>query len=105
MDPARWNPQSLPPSLVHWSTPALAEAPWLILVGLCGLSAHYCLNKGLSLADALVVLPMEFLRLPVIALAGLALYREALDPWVLAGGAIIAIGVWFNLWGELQRRG
>jgi drug/metabolite transporter (DMT)-like permease len=95
---------ALPPSLVHWTTPALAEAPWLVLVGLCGLSAHYCLNKGLSLADALVVLPMEFLRLPVIALAGLALYQEPLDPWVLAGGGIIASGVWFNLRGELQRR-
>jgi EamA-like transporter family len=88
---------ALPLSLAHWTTPALAEAPWLVLVGLCGLSAHYCLNKGLSLADATVVLPMEFLRLPVIALAGLALYREPLDPWVLAGGAIIATGVWLNL--------
>jgi drug/metabolite transporter (DMT)-like permease len=94
---------ALPPSLVHWTTPALAEAPWLILVGLCGLSAHYCLNKALSLADALVVLPMEFLRLPVIALAGLALYGERLDPWALAGGGIIAAGVWLNLRGELRR--
>jgi drug/metabolite transporter (DMT)-like permease len=50
------------------------------------------------------VLPMEFLRLPVIALAGLALYQEPLDPWVLAGGGVIASGVWFNLRGELQRR-
>jgi hypothetical protein len=30
---------------------------------------------------------------------------EPLDPWVLAGGSIIAAGVWFNLRGELQRRG
>jgi drug/metabolite transporter (DMT)-like permease len=95
---------ALPPSLARWTTPALAEAPWLVLVGLCGLSAHYCLNKGLSLADALVVLPMEFLRLPVIALAGLALYGERLDPWVLAGGGVIASGVWLNLRGELRRR-
>jgi len=83
--------------------PAPAEAPWLALVGLCGLSAHYCLNKGLSLADALVVLPMEFLRLPVIALAGLVLYGERLDPWVLAGGGIVAAGVWLNLRGEVRR--
>jgi drug/metabolite transporter (DMT)-like permease len=96
---------ALPPSLVHWTTPALAETPWLVLVGLCGLSAHYCLNQGLALADALVVLPMEFLRLPVIALTGLALYQEPLDPWVLAGGGIIAAGIWLNLRGELQRPG
>ena len=48
---------------------------------------------------------MEFLRLPVIALAGLALYREPLDPWVLAGGGIIAAGIWLNLRGEAQRQG
>jgi drug/metabolite transporter (DMT)-like permease len=96
---------ALPVSVAGWTTPTLAETPWLVLVGLCGLSAHYCLNKGLSLADATVVLPMEFLRLPVIALAGLALYREPLDPWVLAGGAIIATGVWLNLRGEVRRQG
>ena len=96
---------ALPLSLPNWSAPALADTPWLILVGLCGLSAHYCLNKALSLADAMVVLPMEFLRLPVIALAGLVLYREPLDPWVLAGGGIIAAGIWLNLRGEAQRQG
>jgi drug/metabolite transporter (DMT)-like permease len=96
---------ALPLSLPNWSAPAPADTPWLILVGLCGLSAHYCLNKALSLADAMVVLPMEFLRLPVIALAGLVLYREPLDPWVLAGGGIIAAGVWLNLRGEAQRQG
>jgi drug/metabolite transporter (DMT)-like permease len=69
------------------------------------LSAHYCLNQALSLADALVVLPMEFLRLPVIALAGLALYQEPLDPWVLAGGGVIAGGVWLNLRGEARKLG
>ncbi len=96
---------ALPPSLVHWTTPAPAETPWLVLVGLCGLGAHYCLNKALSLTDALVVLLMEFLRLPVIALAGLALYAEPLDPWVLAGGGIIASGVWLNLRGGVRRQG
>ena len=96
---------ALPLSLPNWSAPALADTPWLILVGLCGLSAHYCLNKALSLADAMVVLPMEFLRLPVIALAGLVLYREPLDPWVLAGGGIIATGIWLNLRGETRRQG
>ncbi len=48
---------------------------------------------------------MEFLRLPVIALAGLALYQEPLDPWMLAGGAIIAAGVWLNLRGKLREPG
>ena len=76
---------------------------WLVLVTLCGLSAHYCLARAFKLADAVIVAPMDFLRLPVLALVGALLYAEALDPWVFLGGGLILLGNYANLRVESRR--
>ncbi|MCL1627970.1 DMT family transporter [Roseibaca sp. V10] len=77
-----------------WPSPAIWG--WIVLVGLTGLSAHYCLTSALGLAPATIVAPMEFFRLPIIALVGMALYSEALDPFVFLGGAVIFAANWLN---------
>lgn len=69
--------------------PDAATLPWLVLIGIAGLTAHYCLTTALSLAPASVVVPIDFARLPVIAILGMVIYGEALDVWVLTGAAII----------------
>ncbi|MCC1480367.1 DMT family transporter [Roseibaca sp. Y0-43] len=78
-----------------WPSPAIWG--WLALVALTGLSAHYCLTSALGLAPATVVAPMEFFRLPIIALVGMWLYAEALDPFVFLGATIIFAANWLNL--------
>lgn len=77
--------------------PSAALVPWLIVVGLTGLSAHYSLTSALALAPATTVAPMEFARLPIIAFVGVWLYAEALDPWVFLGAAIIFSANYLNL--------
>ena len=79
-----------------------APQTWVGLLGVavCGLTAHYSLAKAFASADAIIVAPMDLLRLPLIALAGVLLYAEPLDPWVLAGGAVVVLGNTVNLWGE-----
>ena len=93
-------PMGLGPSLYHWATPSADSWPWLFVVAVTALSAHYCLARALSCADAMVVVPMDFLRLPLIAVAGFVLYGEAVDRWLLAGGAVIVLGTLVNLHGE-----
>lgn len=78
-----------------WPTPAIWG--WLAVVGLTGLSAHYALSSALGLAPAATVAPMEFFRLPVIALVGVWLYAEVLDPFVFAGAAVIFLANWMNI--------
>lgn len=78
-----------------WPSPAIWG--WIGLVGLTGLSAHYSLTSALGLAPATIVAPMEFFRLPIIALVGMWLYAEALDPFVFLGGAVIFAANWLNL--------
>ncbi|MEM6478775.1 MAG: DMT family transporter [Pseudomonadota bacterium] len=69
--------------------PSFQSLPWLSVIGLAGLVAHFCLTKALTLAPASVVMPVDFVRLPAIALIGMALYGEPLDGFVFIGAALI----------------
>tara|TARA_R110002012_G_scaffold12287_13_gene54954 strand:+ start:259 stop:1092 length:834 start_codon:yes stop_codon:yes gene_type:complete len=84
--------------------PTLTHGPLLLLIGVAGLVAHYCLTTALSIAPATVVVPIDFIRLPVIAIIGMLVYAEALDIWVFVGAAIIFAGNYINLWVETHKR-
>ncbi|MBO6519856.1 MAG: DMT family transporter [Rhodospirillales bacterium] len=96
-------PMGAVPSLLDWTTPSMAMVPWLIIVGATALSAHYCMARAFAHADAMVVVPMDFLRLPLVAMLGLVFYGEPLDPWVLAGAAIIFGAIFLNIMSERKK--
>lgn len=77
--------------------PDATTLPWLVLIGFAGLCAHFCLTNALALAPASTVMPVDFARLPIVALIGAAFYGEALDPAILLGGAVIIAAAWANL--------
>jgi drug/metabolite transporter (DMT)-like permease len=68
-----------------------------------GLSAHYCFINAFRYGDATIVVPLDFLRVPLIALMGAWLYHEALNIVVFAGAALIGSGVIWNLRAESRR--
>ncbi|HSE00017.1 MAG TPA: DMT family transporter [Burkholderiales bacterium] len=90
-------PLGLVPALPTWVTPGLADLPWIIAVGASGLTGHYCLTRALRDADATLVLPIDFLRLPVIAVIGFALYGEPLELSTLLGAAVIFSGTYYSI--------
>lgn len=90
-------PLGLLPSLLSWRTPSAALWPWLVVVGIGALSAHYCTAQALKLVDATLVAPMDFLRLPLVALVGFLFYAEPLSIFVLLGGAVMVLGNWVNI--------
>ena len=75
------------PAWLTWTTPLPDQYIWIAIVALAGTGSHYCLSKAISLADATVVMPMDFLRLPLTALLGYLIYSEAIDMWSVIGGA------------------
>lgn len=95
-------PMGLVPSLSGWVFPAPHLWPWILVVGITALSGHYCMAKALGLADATVVVPMDFLRLPLIALVGFLFYNEALSGFVFAGGLLMLAGNLVNINAEKQ---
>ncbi|MCR9275827.1 MULTISPECIES: DMT family transporter [Mameliella] len=83
--------------------PAADSLPWVVLIAFAGLVAHFCLTTALSLAPATVVMPIDFARLPVIALVGMLVYAEALDPLVLLGALVIFGANYANIWFETRK--
>ncbi len=75
----------------------------IILVGTTALSAHYCMTRAFKLADATVVVPMDFLRLPLIMVVGYLLYQESVDWFVLAGALLMLSGNLVNIRAEQNK--
>ncbi len=84
--------------------PSTQLLPWVIVIGLGGLVAHFCLTTALSIAPATVVIPVDFVRLPVIAIVGLLFYSEPLDVFVIIGALLIFGGNYLNIWSETHRK-
>ena len=72
-------------------------------VGISGLSAHFCLTNAFRSGDAILVVPLDFLRIPLIAVVGWTLYAEPIDAFVFAGAGLIVAGILWNLWAEAKR--
>lgn len=93
-------PLGLIPALNGWVTPSAGLWPWLIVVGIGALSAHYCTAQALALIDATLVAPMDFLRLPLVALVGFLFYAEPLSWFVFVGGGMMVVGNLINIRAE-----
>jgi uncharacterized membrane protein len=72
-------------------------------VGIAGLTSHYCLSNAFRSGDATLVVPLDFMRIPLITVVGWAFYGERLDIFVLLGALIIVAGVLWNLRAESTR--
>ncbi|MBO6782606.1 MAG: DMT family transporter [Alphaproteobacteria bacterium] len=97
-------PMGIVLSAFVWVTPDLLQLFWLMVVGATGLSAHYCTANALRIADQTIVVPMDFMRLPLIVVVGAALYAEAVEWLVLAGAALIFAGNYYSIFLENRVR-
>jgi drug/metabolite transporter (DMT)-like permease len=85
------------PALYVWKSPSLYLWGWMAVIAFCGTFSHYCMARAMLYADATIVLPMDFLRVPLTALAGWLIYSERLDIFTVVGAALILLGNLLNL--------
>jgi drug/metabolite transporter (DMT)-like permease len=85
------------PSLYVWTWPEAYVWFWVVVIAFCGTFSHYCMARAMLHADATVVIPMDFLRVPLTATAGWLIYSERLDLFTVAGTALILAGNLLNL--------
>ena len=71
--------------------------PWILVIAICGTYSHYCMTRALQHAETTTIVPMDFLRVPLSALAGWLVYAEAVDLWTVLGAALILGGNVLNL--------
>jgi drug/metabolite transporter (DMT)-like permease len=87
----------LVPALLVWQWPSAQAWAWVVVVAFCGTYSHYCFARAMQHADATVVVPMDFLRVPLTALAGWLMYEERLDLFTALGVGLILAGNVLNL--------
>jgi len=87
----------LVPAALVWRSPPPAVLPWILVIAVCGTYSHYCMTRALQHAEATTIVPMDFLRVPLSALAGWLVYAEAVDLWTVLGAALILGGNALNL--------
>jgi drug/metabolite transporter (DMT)-like permease len=85
------------PALYAWQWPSAYAWGWLVVIAFCGTFSHYCMARAMLYADATVVVPMDFLRVPLSAAAGWLLYAERLDIYTVLGAVLILTGNLLNL--------
>ncbi|MBN8978694.1 MAG: DMT family transporter [Rhizobiales bacterium] len=92
------------PAIVVWTWPSATAWGWLLVVAFCGTFSHYCMARAMLYADATIVVPMDFLRVPLTALAGWLIYAERMDLLTVLGAAMILGGNVLNLRSPAERR-
>ena len=85
------------PSIHVWAWPSAWAWGWIVVIAICGTFSHYCMARAMLYADATVVIPMDFLRVPLSAAAGWLIYSERLDMFTVLGAALILTGNLLNL--------
>ncbi len=85
------------PSLYVWRWPSTIAWGWIVVIAFCGTFSHYCMARAMLHADATIVLPMDFLRVPLTATVGWLLYSERLDLFTVLGAVLILTGNLLNL--------
>jgi len=92
------------PALAVWQWPSAYIWGWILVIAFLGTYSHYCLTRAMLHADATIVVPMDFLRVPLAALAGWLIYNERLDTFTVLGAALILSGNLLNLKGAGGRK-
>ena len=85
------------PSIYVWIWPSAWAWGWIVVIAFCGTFSHYCMARAMLYADATVVIPMDFLRVPLSAAAGWLIYSERLDMFTVLGASLILTGNLLNL--------
>ena len=87
----------LVPAIVVWRAPAASAWPWIVVIAICGTYSHYCMAQALRHAPATVIVPMDFLRVPLTAAAGWWVYAERIDTFTVIGAGVILCANLVNL--------
>ncbi|PKF51211.1 EamA family transporter [Enterovibrio nigricans] len=84
-------------AMFNWQTPEGIQWFWLAAIALTSLIAHFSIVKAMQNAEATVVVTMDFLRLPLIAIVGVLFYTEPFEVALLAGAALMLCGNLINV--------
>ena len=84
--------------------PSLSILPWVVVVAICGLTAHLSITTALTLAPASIVGPIDFFRLPIVFIVGMVFFSEPFELMILLGGGLILFANFLNIRSQATRK-
>lgn len=93
-----WNlivtvPLALGPALWFWTPPTAAQWGLLAFQGALGAINQAAVTRAFQLADASLIAPIDFLRLPMVALLAYVLFGEVAGMATWIGASLIFVAV------------
>lgn len=76
-------------AIPYWIWPGWADLPWILVLALAGSAAHYCFTRSMRASEVSIVMPFDYLRLPMIAAVGYFAYGQAAQIWTWVGATVI----------------
>lgn len=96
-------PLAIPLAIIFWQPTSWSDAPIIVAFGLATVGAQVSLARAMSMADASLLGPVDYVRLPVVAGLGFVLFGEVPDLWAFIGALIIVGSTWYLTAGEARR--
>jgi drug/metabolite transporter (DMT)-like permease len=86
---------SIPLTIWLWVPPTVDDILPILFIGALGTLAPFMYTSALRMADASIIGPTDFLRLPITSGFAFALFGEVPSEWVWIGGGIIFMSTWY----------
>ena len=91
-----WNlivtvPIAAIPAIFVWSTPSATEWAILAVQGALGALSMFLVTKAFSMAEASLITPFDFLRLPFVAILGYLVFAQTVPATTWIGGTVIFV--------------
>jgi len=83
------------PTIYMWKTPAWELWPWIVAMGVLSSLATQGVTRSLVVADASLVMPFNFLKLPFAIVLGLTFWAELPDLWTCIGATVIFASTYY----------
>ncbi|NQU72166.1 MAG: DMT family transporter [Rhodospirillales bacterium] len=77
------------PAAMTWVTPELADMGYILTFVIVAVGAQFCITQSFSNAEASLVSPVLFVRLPFVAVLGFLCFGELPGTWTWVGAAIL----------------
>jgi drug/metabolite transporter (DMT)-like permease len=95
----------IPLNWFTWVTPTFVDIPGLLLLAVSGTIAPYCLVRAFVHAEATIIEPIEYLRLPITAFVAYLVFDQTTDIWVWVGASVIAGSTYYMTRHEAKASG
>ena len=95
------------PTALTWVTPGLEDLPSVAGFMVAALGAQVCITRSFAAAEASLVSPVLYLRLPLVAAIGFLFYGELPSVWTWIGAAVLFASTYYSTWRDTvtTRRG